>query len=282
MKIGQKIKIISILLLCVLLDIFLHILTSSFGTMPDNPDLGFAATIMGIGTTASLWALLAFSVATFVYWRIRDRILGEGVGKGLRYGAAVALLWFLAMLEGVPLFGNPIIKEIIVGLSDAIPVLLLGVLLGLVTPKTNSGNYTEALCPHQKCKVILLFTVFFSTGKYLAYSTGMIKSGIHGMPIETLVWTILMGIAIGASFVLLENNLNGTSLKHKVWRFSFFIFGMNWAVFLIFMPLMFSGYLADVLFRIVLDTIFVMIASCLAICLNENFLRIGSEKSYTC
>lgn len=281
MKIGQRVKIISVVLLCVLLDIFLHMLTSQYSTMPDNPDLSIIATIMGIEAIAFLWALLAFSVASFVFLRIRDKLPGEGVQKGLRYGTAVALIWFLAMLEGVSLFGNPIIKEAIVGLSDAIPVFLLGVLLSLVKSKKCSRNYAEALFPHQKSKVILLFTVLFAAGRLLAYSTGVIKSGIHGMAIETFVWTILMGIAIGASFVLLENNQNETSLKRKIGIFSLFIFGMNWTVFLIFMPLLFSGYIADILIRIVIDTILVMISSCLAIFLNENFLKIKSEKSYT-
>lgn len=282
MKIGKIVKIISIVLLCVSLDIFLHMLTSPFGTMPDNPDLSFLSTNIGIEATASLWALLAFSVTTYVFLHMRDSICGDGVKKGLRYGASVALLWCIAMLEGVSLFGNPIVKEIIVGLSDAIPVFVLGVLLGLVKPETGSRNNVEPVFPHQKSKVILLFTVVFTAGRYLAYSTGVIKSGIHGMRIETFVWTILMGFVIGVSFVLLENNLNTTSLKHKILGFSVSIFGMNWMVFLIFMPLLFSGHIVDVLLRIVIDTSIVVVSSCLAISLNENFLKMESEKSYTC
>jgi hypothetical protein len=151
-----------------------------------------------------------------------------------------------------------------------------------VKPETGSRNNLETVFPHQKSKVILLFTVVFTAGRYLAYSTGVIKSGIHDMPIETFVWTILMGFAIGVSFVLLENNLNTTSLKHKILGFSVSIFGMNWMVFLIFMPLLFSGHIVDVLLRIVIDTSIVVVSSCLAISLNENFLKMESEKSYTC
>ena len=77
-----------------------------------------------------------------MYWNIKSEIPGEGVKKGLRYGTAIALLWLFAMLEGVSLFGNPIIKEFIVGLSDAIPVFGLSILLSkLQTEKVGESGY---------------------------------------------------------------------------------------------------------------------------------------------
>ena len=127
MKMGQKVKIVAIVLVSVVLDIVLHVVTSSYSTIPENPNFSYIATILGTEITASLWAILAFSGVAFVYWCIRNEIPGEGVKKGLRYGAAIALLWMLAMLEGVSLFGNPFINEFVVGLSDAIPVFVMSV-----------------------------------------------------------------------------------------------------------------------------------------------------------
>ena len=101
MKKAQKIKIIAIVSACVLLDIVLHIVTTSYGTMPENANFSLVARILGIEITASLWALFAFSGVAFVYLNIRNEIPGEGVKKGLRYGTAIALLWLFAMLEGV-------------------------------------------------------------------------------------------------------------------------------------------------------------------------------------
>jgi hypothetical protein len=74
----------AIILACVLLDIFLHIVTASYSTMPENASFSFAARILGTEITASLWALLAFSGVTFVYLNSRNEIPGEGVKKGLR------------------------------------------------------------------------------------------------------------------------------------------------------------------------------------------------------
>ncbi|MBI9096206.1 MAG: hypothetical protein JEY71_15165 [Sphaerochaeta sp.] len=275
MKTGEKIQVVVIIFFCVVLDIVLHMVTSPYSTMPDNPNLSFVANILGIEITASLWALSAFSVVAFVFWRIRDAIPKEGVSKGLRYGTAIALLWFLAMLEGVSLFGNPLIKEIIVGLSDAIPVFLMGVLLGLVKPEKGSGTTSVELSPKQKTKTIVLFTVIFLVGRYIAYSLGVIKSGSKTMPIQTFAWTLLMGIAIGTAFMLLGTKRKGKSVQHRAWEFGFLTFGLNWAVFLVFMPLVFSGYIVDVLLRMVIDSTLVTVASYLTIIAREDLLKVG-------
>ena len=83
MNIGNKIKIISIVSSCIILDVFLHMLTAPFSTMPDNPNLSFVAKSIGVEAAATFWAFLAFSVVNFVFLRFRERIPGEGVRKGL-------------------------------------------------------------------------------------------------------------------------------------------------------------------------------------------------------
>ncbi len=274
MKKGHKIKVVAIVLTCVLLDIILHVVTSSYSTMPENPDYSFVANILGAEITASLWALFAFSGVAFVYWHIRNEIPGEGVKKGLRYGTAIALLWIFAMLEGVSLFGNPIMKEFFVGLSDAIPVFVLSVLLSMLQAEKVEGNHHLAAFNHkQKMKAVSIFTGIFLTGRYIAYFSGVIQSGNQTRPLQTFIWTLLMGISIGAAFVLLGNTRCEQPLKHRAVKFGFFIFGLNWAVFLVFMPLLFTGYLADALLRIIIDTTLATIASYLTIIPRSKFLR---------
>jgi len=273
MKKGKKIKVAAIVLACVLLDIVLHIVTSSYSTMPENPDFSIVASILGTEITVSLWALFAFSGVAFVYWNIRNEIPGKGVKKGLRYGAAIALLWMFAMLEGVSLFGNPIIKEFVVGLSDAIPVFVLSVLLSVFKTELAEGGPSVTLIFREKIKAVSIFTGIFLAGRYIAYFLGVIQSGNQTRPLQTFIWTLLMGIAIGAVFVLLRNSKNEQSLIHRAVKFGFLIFGLNWAVFLVFMPLLFSGYIADVILRIIIDITLATIASYLAIVPEARALR---------
>lgn len=74
-----------------------------------------------------------------------------------------------------------------------------------------------------------------------------------------------MGVVIGLAFILVNNSRDKIDMKNGVWKFSCLIFGLNWALFLLFMPLMLSGYLADVLLRIFIDTTLVIGASYLSI-----------------
>jgi hypothetical protein len=273
MRKGHKVKVAAIVLACVLLDIVLHVVTNPYSTMPENPNFSFVASVLGTEITVSLWALFAFSGVAFVYWRIRNEISGEGVRKGLRYGTAIALLWICAMLEGVSLFGNPIMKEFVVGLSDAIPVFVLSVLLSMLQTEKVEGDLSVTYFLRQKMKAISIFAGIFLTGRYIAYLSGVIQSGNRTRPLQTFIWTLLMGISIGTSFVLLVDNRNKRPLKHRAVKFGFLIFGMNWSVFLVFMPLLFSGYSTDAFLRIIIDTALATIASYLTIIPGNEFLK---------
>ncbi len=273
MKIGQKIKIVTIVFACVLLDIVLHIVTTSYSTIPENANFSLIASFLGTEITAFLWALFAFSGVAFVYLNIRNEIPGEGLRKGLRYGTAIALLWLFAMLEGVSLFGNPIIKEFVVGLSDAIPVFVLSILLSKLQTEKVEDDPSVTFNLRQKIKAVSIFAGIFLTGRYIAYLSGVIQSGNQTRSLQTFIWTLLMGIFIGTAFVLLESNRNERSLMRRVVKFGFLIFGLNWAVFLVFMPLLFSGYISDVFLRIIIDTTLVMIASYLSLIPRSEFLR---------
>ncbi len=259
MKIGKWVKIIGTIVGCVLFDIALHLATSVYSTMPENPNYSIVAKLLGTEITVSLWALLSFTGAAYVYCLIRKAIPGEGVKKGLRYGSAIALIWLFAMLEGVSLFDNPIINEFVIGLSDAIPVFLMGILLSLIKAEKGENASVKSFVPGQKMTTVSIFTGIFLIGRYVAYSTGVIQSEFQTSPFYTFFWTLLMGACIGVVCILLSNTGNTLPLKHGAVKFGYLVFGVNWATFLVFMPLLFSGYLIDVLFRIIIDTLLVTI-----------------------
>lgn len=227
--------------------------------MPENPSYSIVAKSLGVEVAASLWALLAFSGAAYVYFQIRHAIPGKGIENGLRYGLAIALLWLFAMLEGVALFGNPLISEFVVGLSDAIPVFTLGVLLGLLISESGETVAVQPLALREKLKAVAVFTGIFLIGRYVAYFAGVIRSGLHTSPFYTFLWTMLTGACIGVVCILVGNLGNTRFLERRAARFGFLVFGVNWATFLVFMPLLFSGYLVDVLSRIAIDVLLVTV-----------------------
>lgn len=264
MKKRGLLKTVAIILICVLIDIALHSITSAYSTMPENPNYSKLAALFGTEITATLWALLAFSGAACVFYRLQSSIPGVGIEKGLRYGTAISLLWLFAMLEGVALFGNAIINEFIVGLSDAIPVFLMGILLSLSIAKKGKNSELKQLTLGQKILAVCVFTGVFFIGRYVAYFTGVIQSGHQTSPFYMFLWTLLMGTCIGVACILLENPGNALFLKRRAAKFSILFFGVNWATFLFFMPLLFSGFIIDVLSRIILDILIVTIGYYLA------------------
>jgi len=274
MKKKQLLKIVAIILICVVIDIALHAITSAYSTMPENPNYSKFAELFGIEITATLWALLAFSGAACVFYRIQSSIPGVGLAKGLRYGTAISLLWLFAMLEGVSLFGNAIINEFVVGLSDAIPVFLMAILLSLSVAKKGENSRIKQLTLRQKILTICVFTGVFLIGRYIAYFTGVIQSGYETSPLYTFSWTLLMGACIGVACIQLESPGNALCLKRRAVKFSLLFFGVNWSTFLIFMPLLFSGFIIDVLSRIILDILLVTIGYCLAVSPRIKLLKV--------
>jgi len=259
MRRKQLLITVAIVLICVLIDIALHAITSEFSSTPEGSTYSEFAETYGVEITATLWSLLAFSGAAFVFLQIKNSIPGVGLGKGIRYGSAISLLWLFAMLEGVGLFGNELVNEFVVGLSDAIPAFILGVLLGMSIDKTEERPDKERIALGTMTLTVLIFSVVFFIGRYIAYYTELIRSGYQTSLLFTVLWTLLMGACIGIACVGLENPRKVLSLNHRAFRFGVLFFGINWATFLLFMPFLFSDFITDVLSRIVLDVILVTI-----------------------
>lgn len=270
MKRRQLLKTVAIILICVVIDIALHSITSEYSTMPENPNYSKLAAMFGIEITATLWAMLAFSGAAWVFYRIQNSIPRDGVVKGLRYGTAVAILWLFAMLEGVVLFGNAVINEFVVGLSDAIPAFLMGILLSSAIAQQRQNSELKRVTLGQKILAVGIFAGVFLMGRYAAYFTGLIQSGHETSPFYTFLWTLLMGACIGSACLLLGNPGNAMLQRSGAAKFIMF-FAVNWTTFLMFMPILFSGFITDVLFRIVLDILLVTFGYYLAFGLRMEY-----------
>ena len=74
-------KFAAIIVICVLLDITLHMVTGPYSTMPEAPDYNKLAELLGTEVTATLWALLAFSSVACVFYRSQHSIPGAGFKK---------------------------------------------------------------------------------------------------------------------------------------------------------------------------------------------------------
>jgi len=87
--------------------------------------------------------LIAYGSIAYIFYRCEDKFTGTNITKGLCYGISIGILWLWGMLEGVLLYGNPVINEFITGSCDCIPVVLMGLLLGIFTTENNDITATK-------------------------------------------------------------------------------------------------------------------------------------------
>jgi len=251
-----------IVALCVALDIALHAATAGFLPLPADFEGSVLVRRFGFGAVALAWAILAFSGMALVFLAIERRMTGSGLGKGLRYGLAVGLVVQVAMLEGVAMFGNRFVDEFVVGLSDALPVVLMGALMGRFLA-SDGPQAAERSLAGGLVRTIAVFALVFGLGRLGAQMAGVIDTALSVRPAATLIWTFAMGATIGLFHWLVGDKPGVRATVPRALAFGLGVFGVNWALFMVFVAMIFPGTLGDVVSRVVIDIVLVTLASLL-------------------
>lgn len=198
---------------------------------------------------------------------------------GLRFGVAFAILYFFGMQEVVvevsPFreWGVDFVNyQFFMGVGDAIPVLLLcGAVAYLTLENTNIYIPIQGLNKAEKIKAVTLIAVAFLIERAIGYETGIITSTCNTYPIPCYTWTILFGIVLGCSYLVLypvfakEQNRLLLSVKLVV-----FTIGVNWIIFNSFIGLIFSGFMQQALLRSGIDVTVFFLSS---IVINKYFVK---------
>lgn len=265
----KRITYIIIVIISSIFDMCLHVITSNYTVIPKGIKWNCLSKTFSVPFMSALWAFLAFGTSGYIFIRYQNKIPGTKFTKGLYYGTSIAFLWLIATLAGVSTYGNRFINEFVTGSCDAIPTILMGCLLSIFSGKELSTKMTnQRLHMLNVFFSIMIFSMVFSIGRYFAYYTNIIKSGYQTNPNYTLIWTILMGMFIGIIYLPLRQATQSPSVIKSSITFGLTIFGANWAVFGIFMPLLLKGFIKDFIFTVVVDIILV-ITSCY---ISETFL----------
>jgi hypothetical protein len=222
----------------------------------------------GFGPVALSWAVVAFTGMALVFLAIERRMAGSALGKGVGYGLALGLVVQIAMLEGVAMFGNRFVDEFMVGLSDAAPALVMGALLGrfLATdgPPTPGGGSVAGEVATTMGVVALVFGI----GRLSVQVAGVIDSALTVRPAATILWTFAMGATIGLFYRLVGARLSAPAAMARALAFGLGVFGVNWALFMAFVPMIFPDTLDDVALRVGIDVALVTLACLLVAALR--------------
>lgn len=197
-------KILGIVVLCTLFDIIVHY----FG--PDVLDTGLPKSVIVksglLIPAAMLLFFITFGALAGIFVQIQDTLPGTKIYKGLRYGLLFAGLWFIGMFEpGI----SPLWLSFFSGLADGFPILLLGILLGVLTATDYDLNLE-----HRTTKPMLSIAVvalFYTLGRYFSYTIIHIDSAYSTLPFATFFWTLVMGLWVGVMYQLLRQGIKGNS-----------------------------------------------------------------------
>jgi len=279
-----KFKYIGTIVLSSALCLTLHLLTPPVLTS-DTPANTLSKLVLSFGLplTALLWAIIGYSCVAFVFYLIEDRIPGGKNVRGLKYGISIGLLWLLGYIMGGPKSGNPFINEFVGGLCDAIPVVLMGWLLGRSSKVAVSIDIDNTIYRHQSFIGIGAFVLVFSLIRIVSYYTNIFDTGFQADPVYTLVWTIVTGLYLGLTYLLLRKTTTSSSTLRSSIRFGFLLFGLTWGGFFIFIPLVLKGQFINTILMFLIDTISVTLACYFSETLiHRSNADVLYKEGYTC
>ncbi|KAL0210924.1 hypothetical protein P9112_009222 [Eukaryota sp. TZLM1-RC] len=225
--------------------------------------------IFGFAVVATTYFLLIFTHCALVIRYYHKQSKHSTKYIGLRFGIAFALVYQVGMQE-VVVEASPfeawglefVVFQFFMGFADAFPVLLLCVALSrwtlstLNTPKISLDEQQKSVSLSRAKPIIILLSGSFSyvLQRAVTHSTGIVSSDFQSYPLQTVVWTILMGLTFSMCYLLSYREVSVLTLRNRLIAFAL-SFGGNWVLFNSFIGLVFKGTMLQMLFRSSLDVL---------------------------
>jgi hypothetical protein len=231
--------------------------SSTFELAPSN-----LSQSIGLIPTAAIVITTSYTVIASVLIIIQETLYGSKLRRWFLCSVPFSFIWFMGVLESVSSLGKPILPELLIGLSDIVPILIMGGIISVWFSSVGQQNKNTADKSSVFGSFIIASTYFI--GRYFLYTLIRINSGYFLHEIATFLWTLAMGLAIGLAYCLLRDGVKGHSpLSRGLW-FGFVAFGLYWTLNNFFMPIVFdmsfirfSPTIMNYVYRVVIDIVFV-------------------------
>lgn len=160
------------------------------------------------------------------------------------------LLWFFGMFEA--LFIDETYKDLlIIAITDAIPAFIIVFLIAQYTQPISQAIKTSDITNNKsKYEFVTILTILitFTIGRLIGYYILNMSSRISDMNVGIIIWTSVMGLLIGAGYIMFR--------EHIRLRFVLILFGTNWLMFNLFVPLLLNEPFLDFIgYRGILDVV---------------------------
>lgn len=234
--------------------------------------------LLGFPVVASIYFIMIYTQGALTTQLFGKKSRLSNTQIGLRFGISFGLIFLLGMQE-VVVSASPfstwglyyVVYQFFMGFGEAVAALIMCILLAKFTIDEPKSNYLKENKTHNKGLIIGLIALTFTIERIIAYKTGIINSDIMTSPIPTFVWTIIFGIALGVSYVLLLPIFNiEKNPVRKSFKLVVLTLGLSWIIFNSFIGLIMNGVMVQVLTRSGLDIIVLFSTSLIIMLKNKT------------
>lgn len=197
----------------------------------------------------TVYGIFAYSLIAALFLLIRDRMVGNRILQGLKYGLVCCAVWIVYLLEPLPHVAA--LDRITYPIADSVALIIMGLMLGWLFGKSKrSAGWRKTAFP---VLPVLTVTVCFFAGRMIQYLIFDTYSSFDEKTLETVLWCLLTGIAISCVMVWLNLHIsNGNRIKRAM-ILGCLLFGVDLILFNCFMPLVFSVDIPDLILRTFVD-----------------------------
>ena len=197
----------------------------------------------------TVYGIFAYSLIAALFLLIRDRMVGNRILQGLKYGLVCCAVWIVYLLEPLPHVA--VLDRITYPIADSVALIIMGLMLGWLFGKSKrSAGWQKTAFP---VLPVLTVTVCFFAGRMIQYLIFDTYSSFDEKTLETVLWCLLTGIAISCVMVWLNLHIsNGNRIKRAM-ILGCLLFGVDLILFNFFMPLVFSADIPDLILRTFVD-----------------------------
>lgn len=258
MNSKKTLRVILLLVLAIVVCSFLAIITHAILPVEvDNSRLdGILVRNLGFPIVAVFYFLILYTHCVITVSVFKEYFYNSGFKSGIYFGYVLALLYMVGMQE-IMLSVSPfdtwglefVIYQLLMGLGDAIPVIILCSIAGKLVknnPSKSSSLVTDEVV------IILMFTIIIGTARTMFSQTNIINNYMDLYPIPVTLWNYGFGFIIGIIYLILRENYKEPE-KWMIWGLV-----VNWIIFNSFIGLIKDGALLDALLRSILDGIVVV------------------------
>ena len=205
--------------------------------------LSFISQAIGMVPTAASVITISYLVIALILLYVQEGVPGGTLTRSVACALSFSGFWFVGVLETVPALGKPLAPELLVGLADIVPVIILGALISVWTSSGTLSRQSQSLLQSILSVTIVALTYF--VGRYFLYTVVHVNSGYLAREEATFAWTLAMGLAVGMMYTLLWGGARGKAPWQKGLEFGVVVFGIIWALFNLFMPIVFDMSFID-------------------------------------